>query len=52
MPNWNSPVPDLVQGFWLKIFTSLQGRVRLQLKECSGSGFVLSWLTKGKTALL
>ena len=24
MPNWKSPGPDLVQGFWLKNFSSLQ----------------------------
>ena len=23
MPNWKSPGPDLVQGFWLKNFSSL-----------------------------
>ena len=23
MPNWKSPVPDLVQGFWLNNFSSL-----------------------------
>ena len=34
MPNWKSPGPDLVQGFWLKSFSSLYERVRLQLKEC------------------
>ena len=34
MPNWKSPGPDLVQGFWLKTFSSLHERVRLQLKEC------------------
>ena len=34
MPNWKSPGPDLVQGFWLKNFSSLHERVRLQLKEC------------------
>ena len=27
-------------------------RVRLQLKECSDSGFVPSWLTRGRTSLL
>ena len=32
--------------------SSLQGRVRSQLKECLDSGFVPSWLTKGSTALL
>ena len=26
MPNWNLPGPDLVQGFWLKNFSSLHGR--------------------------
>ena len=33
MPNWKSPGSDLVQ-FWLKNFSSLHERVRLQLKEC------------------
>ena len=34
MPNWKSLGPDLVQGFWLKIFSSLHETVRLKLKEC------------------
>ena len=34
MPNWKSSGPDLVQGFWLKDFSSLHERVRVQLKEC------------------
>ena len=52
MPNWKSPGPDLVQGFWLKNFSSLHERVRLQLKESLDSGFVPSWLTRGWTSLL
>ena len=52
MPNWKSPGPDLVQGFWLKNFSSLHGRVRSQPKKCLGRGFVPCWLTKGRTALL
>ena len=52
MPNWKSPGPDLVQGFWLKSFSSLHESVRLQLKECLDSGFVPSWLTRGRTSLL
>ena len=28
IPNWNSLGPDIVLGFWLKNFSSLQGRVR------------------------
>ena len=41
-PNWKSPGLDLVQGFWLKNFSSLYERVKLQLKECLDSGFVPS----------
>ena len=52
MPNWKSLGPDLVQGFWLKNFSSLHERVRLQLKECLDSRFVPSWLTRGRTSLL
>ena len=26
MPNWKSPGPDLLQGFWLKNFSSLHER--------------------------
>ena len=52
MQNWKSPAPDLVQGFWLKSFSSLHERVSLQLKKCLDSGFVPSWLTRGRTSLL
>ena len=51
MPNWKSSGPDLVQGFWLKNFSSLHERVRLKLKECLDSGFVPSWLTRGRISL-
>ena len=30
----------------------LHERVRLQLKECLDSGFVSSWMTRGRTSLL
>ena len=52
MPNWKSPGPDLVQGFWLKNFSNLHEGVTLQLKKCLDSGFVPSWLTSGRTSLL
>ena len=52
MKSMKSPGPDLVQGIWLKNFSSLHERVRLQLKECLDSGFVPSWLTRGRTSLL
>ena len=52
MPNWKLPSSGLVQGFWLKNFSNLHGRVRSQLKECLDSGFVPCWLTIERTALL
>ena len=51
MPNWKSSGPDLVQGFWLKNFSSLNERVRLLLKECLDSEIVNNYLTKGRTSL-
>ena len=51
MPNWKSLGPYLVQEFCLKSFSSLHERVRLQLKECLDSGFVPSWLIRGRTSL-
>ena len=51
MPNWKSPGRDLVLGFWLKNFSNLHERVRLQLKEYLDSGFVPGWLTRGRTSL-
>ena len=52
MSNWKSPGPDLFKGVCLKSFSSLHERVRLQLKECLDSGFVLSWLIRGRTSFL
>ena len=47
-----SPGPDLVQRFWLKNFSSLHERLRFLLKESIDSGFVPSWLTRGRASLL
>ena len=52
VPNWKPPSPGLLQRFWLKNFSGLRERVRLQLKECLDSGFVPGWLTRGRTSLL
>ena len=52
LPNWKPPCRDLVHGFWLKNFSSSHERVRLQLKESLDSGFVPSWLNRGRTSLL
>ena len=50
--NWNSPCPELVHGFWLRIVSSFHERVRLQLNKCLDSGLVPSWLLGGRTSLL
>ena len=50
MPNWNSPGPDLVQGFWLKNFNSLHERVRLQLKKCVRTSLLQKDKSKGNVA--
>ena len=34
MANWKAPGPDLVQGFWLKNFRSMHGRMLIKLNEC------------------
>ena len=52
MPNWKSPGPDLVQGFWLKRFTNLHERITMQLNECLRKGIVPKWMSKGRTILI
>ena len=49
IPNWKSPGPELVQGYWLKNFTSLHERIAYQLNECLRQGNVPSWMTRGRT---
>ena len=39
MSNWKAPGPDFVQGFWLKIFKSIQG-LRSNLQKCLENGNV------------
>ena len=34
VPNWKAPGPDMVQGFWLKNFTSLHHNIANQLQVC------------------
>ena len=52
MANWKAPGPDLVQGFWLKNFRSMHGRMLIQLNECLNKGNVPNWMTKGRTVLI
>ena len=52
MANWKAPGPDLVQGFWLKNFRSMHGRMLIKLNECLNKGDVPNWMTKGRTVLI
>ena len=49
--NWKGPGPDGVQGCWLKSFTTLHGRVVLQLNEVLESDSVPQWMARGRTIL-
>ena len=40
VPNWKAPGPDLVQGFWIKNFTSLQPFIANNLQSCLDTGNV------------
>ena len=52
MPNWKSPGPDGLQGYWIKNFTSLKERITSQLNECLQHNSVPDWMTKGRTVLV
>ena len=52
VPNWKAPGPDLVQGFWLKNFTSLHTCIANNLQSCLDTGIVSDWMTKGRTILI
>ena len=52
MPNWKVPGRDCVQGFWLKIFKSIQEGFRRNLQNCLENGNVPMWMTKGRAILM
>ena len=52
VPNWKSPGPDGVQGFWIKNFTSLHQLIQTHLQKCLDDGIVPKWMTSGRTALI
>ena len=52
MLNWKVPVPDFVQGFWLKNFKSIQGKLRRDLQKCLENGNISMWTTKERTILM
>ena len=52
VPNWKSPGPDGVQGFWLKNLNSLHKLIANRVQKCLDDGSVPKWMTSGRTALI
>ena len=52
LPNWKSPGPDGIQGYWVKNFTSIQPILTAMLNDCLISNNIPAWLTKGTTFLI
>ena len=50
--NWKEPGHDRIHGFWFKKFTSLHGRLALEMNRCLQDAQVPEWMTKGKTKLI
>ena len=52
IPNWKGPCPDAIQGYWLKNFTTLHGRIYEVLDDRLSEGDVPEWLVEGRTMLI
>ena len=50
--NWKAPGHDGIHGFWFKKFTSIHGRLALEMNRCLQCTQVPEWMTKGKTTLI
>ena len=51
VPNWKSPGPDGLLGYWLKNFTSCVDRIAKYFPDCLHVHNVPEWMTRGKTSL-
>ena len=51
---WNSKAPghDGIHSFWFKKFTSIHGRLALEMNRCLQDAHVPEWMTKGNTTLI
>ena len=52
MSNGKVPGHDGIHGFWFKKFTSIHGRLALEMNRCLQGAQVPEWMTKGKTTLI
>ena len=50
--NWKTSGHDGIHGFWFKKFTSIHGRLALEMNRCLQGTQVPEWMTKGKTTLI
>ena len=50
--NWKAPSHDGIHCFWLKKFTSIHGRLALEINRCLQCAQAPEWMTKGKTTLI
>ena len=50
--NWKAPGHDGMHGFCFKKFTSIHGRLALEMNRCLQDAYVPEWMTKGKTTLI
>ena len=49
--SWKTQGHDGIHGFWFKKFTSIHGRVALEMNRCLQGAQVPEWMTKGMTTL-
>ena len=52
IPNWKAAGLDGIHGFWFKKFTSIHGRLTLEMNRCLQGAQVPEWMIKGKTTLI
>ena len=52
IPNWKSPGPDGVQGYWLKKLTALHERIAKQMDIIINRENIPKWITLGKMVFL
>ena len=50
--NWTVPGHDGIHGFWFKKFTSIHGRLVLEMNRCLQGAQEPEWMIKGKTTLI
>ena len=51
MPNWKSPGPDGVPGYWIKNLTNAHEMIAHQLDKCLQKNDIPVWMVTGKTLL-